>query len=57
MVKIVSDEKIVQWKRPEKRIWECNCGCQQFFFHENGDVECCDCNEISQILKCFVKDE
>ena len=48
------DKKILQWKRPEKRIWECNCGCQQFFFHENGDVECCGCNEISQNLKCFV---
>ena len=53
----MTKDNILQWKEKEKRIWECSCGCQQFFFHENGDVECCGCNEISNNLKCFVESD
>ena len=23
---------IIQWKEKVKSIWECNCGCQQWFY-------------------------
>jgi hypothetical protein len=51
------NDNILQWKKPEKKIWQCYCGCQQWFLHNNGDVECCGCNEISQNMKCLAKEE
>ena len=32
--------------RPEpapESVWQCNCGCQHFWLHEDGRVECPDC--------------
>jgi hypothetical protein len=52
----MSDVIPIKLKEPSKRIWECGCGGQQWFVHENGGIECCTCNEINQTIKCEVKE-
>lgn len=30
----------------EDMIWECSCGCTEFWLHQSGVVTCTDCEEI-----------
>ena len=31
----------------EDRIWVCDCGCQTHYVHEDGNIECAACYEIT----------
>ena len=33
-------------------VWECMCGCQVYFLHKGGEVECQNCSVISDMLIC-----
>lgn len=28
---------------PKPIVWECSCGCQLFFLHRDGAIECREC--------------
>ena len=42
------------WNRPVE-IWHCNCGCEAFYLHSNGAVECYECEKISTVMVCGEK--
>lgn len=29
--------------KPKPRVWVCNCGCQNFWLYEDGQIECVEC--------------
>jgi len=53
----MGDDNVVTLKEKSKLIFECSCGCQQWFVHEHGGIECCNCNEISRGITMQVKEE
>lgn len=30
-------------EKPKTRVWACNCGCENFWLHEDGRIECAEC--------------
>ena len=36
-------------KKPE-HVWECNCGGQLFYLHDDGGIECRSCKTIKTTL-------
>lgn len=38
-------------------IWECICGSQSFNLFSNGDVECTECELVSNSQRCFWVDK
>ena len=33
-------------KRPQPEIWQCQCGCQNFWLYADGRIECAECNRF-----------
>lgn len=39
-----SAEAKPEWPEPAPAVvWQCNCGCEHFWLHEDGRIECPDC--------------
>lgn len=38
-------------------VWTCPCGSELFLLHQCGDVECAECNRISNNMICGLKNE
>ena len=37
-------------------VWTCSCGSLIFYLYSNGSVQCADCLEESQRMKCAADD-
>jgi len=38
---------VLNFKKPEKpapRVYQCQCGCENFWLYDDGQIECAECN-------------
>lgn len=42
-------------EKPLPRIWECDCGCQNFWLYEDGRIECAECNTFHDAMTGYWK--
>jgi len=42
-------------KRPEL-IWECRCGGQHFYLHNDGTIECRSCKLVNETIEWVFRD-
>jgi hypothetical protein len=41
----------------QESIWECRCGTQTFYLHQDQSVECSNCGTFSTNIKTFYDDD
>jgi len=31
-------------EKSKPKVWQCDCGCENFWLYEDGQIECAECN-------------
>jgi hypothetical protein len=55
LITSVTDE--LKEPEPVIRIWQCNCGCQEFNIYEDQSVQCSKCETYSNNIRCFYDED